>query len=425
MSHSGGPRSTPPTGPAGWSERGRRGSPRGDHRGISPGIPVLFERSSSWWTRPCWLPFAAQSDDQQRRTWFIRPGAATQRLDVAREGRELCRGHLVREPARGRSDRSGPTDRSAESWADLWWPGPIPIPHSLIRFNDLGKATLMSGPNDEFISTVVVHYGWQEVGELVDVPATADQPTSSGGLPPAPPAPPEVPAAADRCAAAQAVAGVDRGRDRRRRGGLDRRVRIPKARRWYRPCERCWNLLPVSRGQTVTGEILGSGDSILINQEFVLASSPLTYLTDHRSAVDERVSEHVVRPRRRDRVAGGPDVLSSAFGCARVRDPGGCPAHPVGPEDGRERVRYEVPRRAAVAIVATTCRCRQGAARRTRRRQTGTCVFARHLPGSRTRAHPKADDRTSGPPATRSRRRGRTTCSDTRSSTADLCRSGT
>src|SRR5262249_11476092 len=40
------------------------------------------------------------------------------------------------------------------------------------------------------------------------------------------------------------------------------------------------NLLPVSRGETVASEILGSGDSILIGQEFTLRRSPLTYLTD-------------------------------------------------------------------------------------------------------------------------------------------------
>jgi hypothetical protein len=50
------------------------------------------------------------------------------------------------------------------------------------------------------------------------------------------------------------------------------------------PLNMLFNLLPVTRGQTVANEILGSGDStIAAGQEFVLQKSPLTYLLNSAS----------------------------------------------------------------------------------------------------------------------------------------------
>jgi len=50
------------------------------------------------------------------------------------------------------------------------------------------------------------------------------------------------------------------------------------------PLNILFNLLEVTRGQTVTGEILGSGDATIITgQEFVLQKSPLTYLQNSDS----------------------------------------------------------------------------------------------------------------------------------------------
>jgi hypothetical protein len=44
------------------------------------------------------------------------------------------------------------------------------------------------------------------------------------------------------------------------------------------PLQLLVDLVPVSRGTTVTGEVLGSGNAALINQSFTLSKSPLTYL---------------------------------------------------------------------------------------------------------------------------------------------------
>jgi predicted phage baseplate assembly protein len=64
------------------------------------------------------------------------------------------------------------------------------------------------------------------------------------------------------------------------------------------PLRALLNLLPVSRGETVAGEILGSGNPGIASQEFALARGPLTYLTDtdpgpfdgYRSTLRVRVS---------------------------------------------------------------------------------------------------------------------------------------
>jgi len=44
------------------------------------------------------------------------------------------------------------------------------------------------------------------------------------------------------------------------------------------PINVLYNLLQVTRGKTVSNEVLGSGDASVANQEFVLSKSPLTYL---------------------------------------------------------------------------------------------------------------------------------------------------
>jgi hypothetical protein len=49
------------------------------------------------------------------------------------------------------------------------------------------------------------------------------------------------------------------------------------------PLSVLFNLLAVSRGQTVTNEVLGSGNASLAGQEFILSKSPLTYLLDPES----------------------------------------------------------------------------------------------------------------------------------------------
>src|SRR5207248_1941363 len=44
------------------------------------------------------------------------------------------------------------------------------------------------------------------------------------------------------------------------------------------PLRTLFNLLAVSRGKTVTHEVLGSGNALVAGQDFVLQNAPVTYL---------------------------------------------------------------------------------------------------------------------------------------------------
>ncbi|HEV8322824.1 MAG TPA: baseplate J/gp47 family protein [Myxococcota bacterium] len=161
--------------------------------------------------------------------------------------------------------------------------GPIPIPHSRIEFPPNPFIDLLSGFG-QLIKDVVVHYGWQEVGEMVDSPPPAE--TTEVEVPPAPDVPPDVPVPV----LVKDAAGVGV------LGWLGQAGRTPFEMKLVPPLEAYVHLLPVSRGRTVAREILGRGDPILVWQEFVLKRSPLTYLpaadvagTGYRSTLRVRV----------------------------------------------------------------------------------------------------------------------------------------
>lgn len=144
---------------------------------------------------------------------------------------------------------------------------PIPIPHSKITFDDRhGRASTMGGGSDEHIKTIVMHYGWEEIGELADIPSTDPIDT------PAVPGTHEIPAnqLTDVLIEDATGAGVPGwvGRTNIAGPGL------------VGPLRALLNLLPISRGQTVAHEVLGSGSALAIHQEFVLSQKPLTYLAN-------------------------------------------------------------------------------------------------------------------------------------------------
>lgn len=245
-------------------------------RGISPGDPVLFEQRvvanglfglidlimsglpadvAKHVKDLGKITFLTKVMDYSEAIWFANPP----------EGDRIGQGPPIGPPSQGLLSKSG---------------GPIPIPHSCIRFNDpAGIASLMAGPEDLNIGTIVVHYGWQEVGELVEAPAAnaaTDAPPEDAAKPHPPPEvprPPNVPPNTPLQVLIEDTTG----------GGVHGWVGVTNPEGGpplVPPLQALLNLLPVSRGQTVAREILGSGDAILINQEFTLARSPLTYLTD-------------------------------------------------------------------------------------------------------------------------------------------------
>lgn len=152
--------------------------------------------------------------------------------------------------------------------------GPIPIPHSKLSF-DINPFVDGMAMGDLDIDKIVVHFGWQEIGKQVEPPppSSSDQteePTRSVDVPP----PPEVPAGVPLPVLVEDATGM-KGRHGwlGMVGGTTDDDLVP-------PLRALLNLLPVSRGETVAREVLGSGDPLQVRQEFALKRAPLTYLAD-------------------------------------------------------------------------------------------------------------------------------------------------
>jgi hypothetical protein len=141
---------------------------------------------------------------------------------------------------------------------------PIPIPHSRISFVDTAGIAEQMSAQDTQIKTVVVHYAWEPIGDVVKQAET--RPVSRPDVPAAAGVPPGTPTIIEDATGAGHPGFV--GRDTTETFPL-----VP-------PLRALLNLLPVSRGEQVAGEIIGSGDSGVARQEFRLARSPVTYLTD-------------------------------------------------------------------------------------------------------------------------------------------------
>jgi hypothetical protein len=248
-------------------------------RGINPGDPVLFAKTGGDNNTSIAAmisaivsganPAAATADFQQR-TFFTKVTGYDELIWYANppESDRIAQGPPIGPPGGGLLS-SGPS--------------PIPIPHSKISFFDPGGvADGMAGVDDANIKAVVVHYAWEEVAPIVEGSTT--EPTTD----------PEIPAAAGVPPGAPAIIEDSTGAGTPGRVGLPGASTPPLA----GPLRALLNLLPVSRGQTVAGEILGSGDPSAAGQEFVLARGPLTYLADtdpgpfdgYRSTLRVRVS---------------------------------------------------------------------------------------------------------------------------------------
>ena len=153
----------------------------------------------------------------------------------------------------------------------------IPIPHSHLGFQP--ALTGISDSSSERSQTVVL-FAWKDVGTLLPTPAatlTGTQLALGAPLPAAllPMTDQDVliAGANGNGIQAQATAGVATPSS----VGLSNLVGDPST--VPAPLSLLYDLLPVSRGKTVSNEILGSGDATIITgQEFTLKNSPLTYL---------------------------------------------------------------------------------------------------------------------------------------------------
>jgi hypothetical protein len=141
-------------------------------------------------------------------------------------------------------------------------------------------------------ATVTVRYGFKDVGTIIGIPAAtlASLPVTVGvpALPAAPSrpwsSPPATAILSDAVGAGVLVTVSAAGTGQVTLAGAGTpaaAITVPLA----VPLRLLLDVVPVSRGTTVTGEVLGSGNAALANQSFTLAKSPLTYLASGSGSV--------------------------------------------------------------------------------------------------------------------------------------------
>jgi predicted phage baseplate assembly protein len=137
------------------------------------------------------------------------------------------------------------------------------------------------------LASIAVRYGFKDVGTIIGVPAPELKSlgaTASTSY--APPAAGHVAFLQDATGSGVPVNVVGAGPGRVTLAATgDPRSAIPAGKPLVVPLQLLLNLVSVSRGTTVTGEVLGSGNAALARQSFTLAKSPLTYLRSGSGSV--------------------------------------------------------------------------------------------------------------------------------------------
>jgi hypothetical protein len=153
---------------------------------------------------------------------------------------------------------------------------PIPVLHSVVDI-----AAVLKSPRDveewnAARGAVTVTFGWSEVGTLIGTPASSfklDTVTARLGAP-------STAAASPAGALLEDTNGNGSGAfiTALRNGVASLDALSKSAVPLVAPIRLLTNLVRVSRGQSVRGEVLGSGQAAVGGQSFVLKQSPLTYL---------------------------------------------------------------------------------------------------------------------------------------------------
>lgn len=162
---------------------------------------------------------------------------------------------------------------------------PIPIPHTLLKYQPKLTAEIANA-FDNNRKQVLIRYDWQEVGQLAPTPIQ----TLSSTMPRIraakeisfPPNTSQLPILLEDANGNGIFTKLSAGSD-----PITCQLDSPtpsSSTPLQAPLQILFNLLSVSRGQTVPGEILGSGDASFAGQEFTLSKSPLTYLLDPESS---------------------------------------------------------------------------------------------------------------------------------------------
>jgi hypothetical protein len=145
----------------------------------------------------------------------------------------------------------------------------VPIPHTYLTFSPaLDSSVITDTP--AMRSSVIVRYGWKSAGEFIAVPATSVT-ASSGSLKPA--------ANASAPTGQPVIIADSRGNGANAKADQTGAVQLTDTGVTLAPpLQALYNLLAVSRGKTVAGEVLGSGDATVAGQEFLVQQIPVTYL---------------------------------------------------------------------------------------------------------------------------------------------------
>ena len=166
---------------------------------------------------------------------------------------------------------------------------PIPMPVSIVTVRVPDVPT--GNPLSKDPSTIVIRYGWTDLGTLIDPPlATAGGATQFAALelqytPPAGFSPsPGTPLLVQDANGDGAAASID---------GQNTIKISPPVPTLTAPISALFNLLAVSRGKSVPSEVLGSGDATISGQDFTLQNAPVTYLQDSASVSGDDYSSTV------------------------------------------------------------------------------------------------------------------------------------
>ncbi|HSZ60718.1 MAG TPA: baseplate J/gp47 family protein [Terriglobales bacterium] len=218
-------------------------------RGINIGDPVLLEISSSSAS-----PQLLSVNSNTEAVWYANP------------------------------DAGNPAEQPTGSPAPI----PIPIPHTRIGFvPTLPTSITNSSVEQGERALAVVRYNWRDVGTLIAVPSPTLTDTDISLTTPLPSSMLPLTNQEVLIGAANGK-GIEADASSSDASDLTLSNPGPADPTWDTELEQLnlaaplnvyFNLLPVTRGQTIASEILGSGDAtVTTGQEFVLKKSPLTYL---------------------------------------------------------------------------------------------------------------------------------------------------
>jgi len=154
---------------------------------------------------------------------------------------------------------------------------PIPLLHTQIDVTSDLSSTEATTLNTNRAS-VVVRYDWHDVGQPIPTPRATVSTSSALSLVALPPA--HFPPMTSVPVLVEDAAGVGASGAATNAGGPSATVDdlLPAGLTLTAPLRMLFTRIPVSRGSTVAGEVIGSGDATQAAQAFVLQKAPVTYL---------------------------------------------------------------------------------------------------------------------------------------------------